>query len=94
MARWIKADGTEKKVTPFGKKWTLSELQEKVGGHIETMPSIKPIRMVMNDMAALKSSPINMTATDIVRVALKGKPLRYSPVIRGDVLVLEKGELM
>lgn len=94
MAKWIKADGTEVAVVSVGRKWTLKELQDKVGGYIQIMPGVGRLRMVMNEEAALRPLPINQKATDLVRVALKGKTLMYVPVIRGDVLVLEKGESM
>lgn len=91
MARLIKADGTESEVHPQGKKWTLAEMQGLVGGYIEYMPGIK-IRMVMDEEGKLKNKPINQVATTIVQMALLGKPLRYVPVIVGDVVIIEKGE--
>ena len=94
MARLIRSDGTETIVTPVGKRWTLKELQTHVGGYIEFMPGIGKIRMILDEEGRLKQKPENQKATDIVMEALRGKILRYQPVIVGDVLILEKGEKM
>lgn len=95
MAKLIKADGTERELKPGnGKKWTLAELQAAVAGDIEIMPDVEPLRLVMNERGRLLDLPINRKATDLVLERLDGKPLWYVPVIRGDVLVLAKGERM
>ena len=73
MAKLIKVDGTEIEVKSKGKKWTLTELQEHVGGFIEIMPGIGKIRMILDEEGLLKMKPINVRATDIVLDALKGK---------------------
>ena len=93
MARLIRSDGTETIVTTIGKRWTLKELQTHVGGFIEIMPGIA-LRMILDEEGLIKMKPINHKATDIVMEALRGKLLRYQPVIVGDVLILEKGEKM
>jgi len=77
----------------------LSELQELVQGDIEMMPGIKT-RVIFNEMAALKSLPINQKATYFVQQMLVTKVsgnmgmLRYLPVLRGNVVVLTIGEKM
>lgn len=94
MAILIKPDGTETTVKSKGPKWTLEEFQKAVGGYFQLMPGVKPLRMVMDEEGAVRGKEINHKATDMVRNALKGKSLIYNPVIRGTVLVLEKGERM
>ena len=94
MARLIKADGTEETKTPKGKKWTLEELQNLVGGDIELMPGIGKLRLLMDEYGMHKMKPINLKATEIVRDALAGKVLRYNPTIVGDVLILDDKEKM
>jgi len=94
MAILIKVDGTETKVSPKRAAWTLEEFQKIVGGYFTIMPGVRPLRMIMDEEGDLRGKEINQKATDMVRLALKDKPLRYNPVIRGDVLVLEKGERM
>lgn len=94
MARLIRVDGTETIVTPKGKKWTLEELQMLVGGYIEFVPSIQPVRMLVDEEGLLKMKPLNAKATDIVCQKLAGKQVFGNPVIVGDVLILDKGEKM
>ena len=92
MAKLYRADGTETTVNPKGKKWTLEELQNVVGGYIEMMPGVGTLKMVLDEEGRLKGKPVNLAATEMVQIILQGKPLRYNPVICGDVLVLDKGE--
>jgi hypothetical protein len=97
MANLYKADGTVSVVTPSkGSRWTLGELQGHVGGCIELMPGLRKVRVIMNQEAALRGLPVNRRATDLVLelLATTPAPLRYVPVIRGDVLVLTPGERM
>jgi hypothetical protein len=81
-------------VKPKGTRWTLDEIQFLVGGYFEIMPGVAPLRMLMDEQAALKHSPVNQKATEIVTKALAGQMLRYQPIIRGDVLVLGAKEKM
>lgn len=94
MATLLKADGTSATVTPAGKKWTLAELQQHVGGFIEMPPWLAPLRMVWNEDGANLGLPVNVAATERIRARLAeiGKPLRYVPTLRGDVLVLDPKE--
>ena len=95
MARLIRSNGVEEVITPSnGKKWSLGELQKIVGGYIEMMPGIKPVRLIMNEEAKLKMLPVNNAATAIVLDLLKGKVLRYTPILRGDVIILDPKEKM
>ena len=95
MARLIRPDGTEDHVTPAnGKTFTLEEMQRYVGGYIELMPGVAPMRMIVDEEGQLKNKPVNVKATALVFERLKGQKLRYLPTIVGDVLVLEPGERM
>ena len=96
MARLLKADGTDTFVYPEGKKWTLAELQKYVGGDIELMPGIGARRIIMNEYGQRLRLPINYKATEYIRTLLLETkvPLRYNPVIVGDVLILEAKEKM
>lgn len=91
MAKLIKADGTEMEVKPVGSKWTLIELRAYVGGDIEMMPGVS-FKMFMDEEGGLKRLPLNQKATKLVLESLKGKVLRYTPRIVGDVLLLDPGE--
>ncbi len=95
MANLYSPDGTVTVVNPAGKKWTLAELQGHVEGDIEMMPGIKA-RVIFNDIGALKLLPVNMKASLLVQELLLAtkKPLRYLPVLRGNVLVLDPKEKM
>ena len=92
MARLIHPDGTEEYVFPLGKKWTLKEFQNHVGGFIEFVSYIRSFRMIVDEEGLLKNKLVNETATEMVTEVLRGKELRYQPVIVGDVLILDKGE--
>jgi len=94
LARLIKADGTKFTVKPRGLKWTLDEIQAFVGGPFEIMPGIAPMRLLMNEEGAIRALPVNLQASRIVLKALRDKPLRYMPTIRGDVLILDPEEKM
>jgi hypothetical protein len=92
MATLLRADGRTEEVHPKGTKWTLAELQALVGGYIEQMPGVGSVRMFFDEDGRLKGRPVNAAATAMVAEALKGKTLRYQPVIVGDVVVLTAGE--
>ena len=94
MAKLIKSDGTEIDVFPIGKRWTLQELQNHVGGYIEMMPGVGKMRIILDEEGRLKNKPVNQKATQMITEILRFKPLRYQPVIVGDVLILEKVEKM
>jgi len=63
--RHIKANGSTKKVNPKnGSTFTLTELQEIVGGYIELIYFDTNI-MVVNEEGKLNKLPINEKATDM-----------------------------
>jgi hypothetical protein len=106
MARWLKTDGTEQALQPGGGSWTLKELQDAVGGPIELMPGVAPLRLILHEEGRLLGLPINPVATALLHQALAdqmqiavedlpatvGTRLRYLPELRGNVLVLETGD--
>ena len=101
MARLIRPDGTEERVTPRkGNRWTLDELQHHIGGYIEQMPGVPGLRILFDEEGQLKGLPFNEVATDIVMTAVlaeaqrRGCGLRYHPRIVGNALVLDDGERM
>ena len=93
MGKLYKADGTIEEVKPKEDRWSLEEFQDLVGGYFEIIPGVKS-RIIINDIGKVIGLPINYTVTEIVRKELEGKKLRYQPVIRGDALILDKGEKM
>lgn len=87
MAKWIKADGSVKDVTPKqkGGRFTLEELKNFVGGWIECI-NISPTQvMVINEEGKLKNLPFNLTATEIFRLAFQPT----DDFIVGDALLCE-----
>ena len=87
MGQHIKTDGTVAEVHPAnGKKFTLKELQEFVGGYIELVTTREPRRhMYVNEEGTLDGLPLNQKASELIH------PM-YCTVVVGDVLVCEKGE--
>lgn len=89
MAKHIKADGMEAVVKPANgkKKFTLKELQAFVGGFIELTITRDRKVMYVNEKGLLKELPVNDKASKLIDPA-------YWTVggVRGDVVVLEKGE--
>lgn len=60
MATLYKTDGTVETVKPArGNKWTLDELQQHVGGMIELMPAVAPLRMLFDEEGRVKQRPFN-----------------------------------
>jgi hypothetical protein len=87
MAKWIKADGSVKDVTPKkkGECFTLEELKSFVGGWIETI-FVSPTQvMVINEEGKLKNLPFNLAATEIFRLAFQPT----DDFIVGDALLCE-----
>jgi len=84
MATLIKADGTEKEVTPkSGNTFSLDELQTFVDGYIEMCTSTDNRWMVVNEEGKLKGLPVNEKATQ-----LYGRD-----TLVGDILVCDKSQL-
>ena len=66
MAYLIKSNGEEITTSPRkGKTFTLKELQEFVGGYIETIPVSTDQLMVINEEGKLDGLPYNQKATEI-----------------------------
>jgi hypothetical protein len=98
MARLIRPDGTEERVTPKrGRKWTLDELQAHVGGFIQEFP-VEGLSMLVDEEGLLKCLEYNEVATDLVmsfviaEARRRGCGLRYQPRIVGVALVIDPGE--
>jgi len=109
MAKLYRPTGEIEEVKPAAKnKWTLKELQELVGGDIELMPSVAPLRMLFHELGKILDLPTNDNATKVLHTRMAqrlgvsieqlpaeiGKRLRYLPTVRGNALVLDVGERM
>lgn len=82
MATLIKSTGEEIEISPaIGKHYRLKELQQLVGGYIETLSVATNQLMVINEEGKLLNLPINKRATEI---ALENCIL---DAIVGDVLI-------
>ncbi len=82
---WVKPDGTQEGVFPAGAKWTLPEMQAKVGGYIELVgrTNLEGGQLIFADEDGLmKKLPANTQAS-----VMAGKPLV------GNVLVVPKGQV-
>jgi Domain of unknown function (DUF3846) len=81
MATLYKTDGTTREVSSRnGRKYTLEELQEYVGGPIEWL-EIRAGKLIVNQEGKLMGLPFNLRAT-----ALSGHD------IAGDALLIVQGE--
>lgn len=77
---WVHADGSTEEVYPNGSKWTLVELQAKVGGFIEPVAKTYLLAgqvMLVNEEGMLNRLPENWYAS-----MLAGRP------IVGDAIVI------
>lgn len=86
MIIWTKflASGSAYGVEPAdGKKFTLKEMQDHVGGYIERVSLGGNDEMWVNEEGLLKGLPLNQKATALVRLRAPGFP----GLIVGDVLV-------
>lgn len=84
MARLLKPDGTESVLTPAdGRSFTLEELQQAVGGYIETLQIMDGSVLVMNEGGKSMELPHNEDATNL---AVWGG-LRLDDHVVGNVLV-------
>lgn len=77
----LKTNGTEVKVKPKGRYFSLKELQGFVGGYIEIHKLQDGREMILNEEGILLNLPINESATVLAY------HLATSKGIRGDVLV-------
>lgn len=88
MATLIKSNGQEQKVSPLkGESFKLKELQNLVGGYIETIPVATDQLMVVNEEGKLLKLPFNQKATNI---ALENCVV---DAIVGDVLICMSNEM-
>jgi hypothetical protein len=75
-----KADGTMEQVDLQGRKVTLEQLQQAVGGYIEAVPGTNA-RAYCNEEGMLTGLPFNAIASHLFGMALVG-----------NVVVLETGD--
>lgn len=88
MATIYKAAGTTEEIQPKnGKDFKLDELQEIVGGYIETIYLKNKEVMVVNEEGKLNDLPLNEKATDYLLAQ------NYADVIVGNVLVCKRNEI-
>ena len=89
MVALIRTDKTRTEIEPNnGNKFTLEELQEYVGGHIECPRLPDGSVMILNEEGKIRGLPINYSATQIWidRFGVS------SDVILGDVVLMNKEE--
>lgn len=82
---WIKADETQEEVFPAGAKWTLAEMQAKVGGYIEQIHRTNLAAgqlMFVNEDGLMKQLAPNRRASMVA-----GRS------IVGDALIVPKGQV-
>ena len=92
MANFIKTDSTYVEVQPKnGKKFSLKELQEYVGGYIEliTLPNTNEY-MVINEEGKIMNLPENGFASAI---AQDQTAIYEDDYIAGDVLIIKQNEI-
>jgi hypothetical protein len=84
-SRWIKASGEETRLFPNGKKWSLKEMQNKVGGYVEMIfrtSMSQDYVMVVNEEGRLCGLPVNQQASEVA-----------GRMIVGDVLIVPRKEI-
>ena len=87
MATLIKSNGEETKVLPNNKTdFSLDELQNYVGGLIETVRTKDNKIMVINEEGKINELPINYKATEMYKYNL-------FDFIVGDVLICNETEI-
>ncbi len=88
MARLIRADGTEQKISPAnGQKFTLEELQEFVGGLIQIVKTRYNDVMIINEEGKLLGLNENRLATVLYTSA------KSDDYIVGDAVIVEAHEM-
>lgn len=84
MATILKTDGKRTEVSPKnGKKFTLEELQEIVGGYIEQLMLPTGRSLIVNEDGRLYHLPVNMQATHLYGYE----------ILVGDVLMCDEDEI-
>lgn len=88
-ALWLKANGTQKTVSPKnGKTFSLDELKKFVGGYIEIVTvkfDGKDYLMVVNEEGKLNGLPYNEAATELYQTSFWGD----CDCILGDALICD-----
>jgi len=88
MATIYKTDGTVEEIQPKnGKGFKLEELQEIVGGYIETIYLKNGMVMVVNEEGKINNLPLNKNATVYVHAH------DFADVIVGNALVCKQNEI-
>lgn len=89
MAYIYKSNGEVIKTSPKnGKDFSLKELKEIVGGHIEVV-NLGDDYMVVNEEGKLIGLPFNLNATIVYQISTK-----IGEHIVGDVLVCPKNQIL
>jgi hypothetical protein len=90
MATLIHTDGTEETIHPAdGERFSLSELQRYVGGHIELVGIVPDPRMMfVNEDGWRLGLELNRAATALYR----GTPPRHDGLIVGPAVVMTRRE--
>lgn len=88
MATLIQANGTMKDVKPSKKAFTLEELQQMVGGDIETLSLRNGKILIVNEEGKLRKLPFNREATNLFWEDRGG-----SDVIVGDAVLCTLAEM-
>lgn len=89
MAMLVRTNGTMEKTAPRnGADFSLTELQEAVGGYVEMVHLTDDIVMLVDEEGKLKGRDINVAAT-----ALYGAWVGHDDIIVGDVLVCKRREV-
>lgn len=78
----FKTDGTIEEVKPKGKQWELQELQDLVGGYIETY-TLNEYVVVLNEDGKILDLPSNTLITELLFNTLHD-------VLVGNVLITPK----
>lgn len=91
MATLIKIDGTQQKVKPQNNEcFSLSEMQQYVGGLIQIIRLSDEEAMVVNEEGKLMGLEVNEAATNL---ALDNEAIFFWDYIVGDVVICKKSEL-
>jgi hypothetical protein len=89
MADLIRADGTVTKIQHVGRKFTLEEVQQLVGGYVQVIRMDDNKLLLCDEDGKSKDKPYNTTATRMARYQYH---IKASDFIVGDVLLCNKTE--
>lgn len=89
MGLWLNLNGPRQAVVPAnGKKFTLEELQNYIGGYIERIDMFNGCAMYVDEEGRLKNLPYNEFATKVL-AKLGALPCDF---IRGNALIVQYKE--